>query len=68
VRSSPGLEDLWQVHYSIEGKTEANSPETFVANLDENCQGQHLKLTAQADGSFEVVNSRNKYTKAYAAR
>ncbi len=68
VRSSPGLEDLWQVHYSIAGKTEANSPETFIANLEEQCQGNSIQVSANNDGSFKVTNSRNKFSKTYAAR
>lgn len=68
IKASPGLEDLWQLHYSLAGKTEANSPEPLIANLDERCEGKHLQLSAQPDGSFEIVNSRNKYSKKYAAR
>jgi len=68
IKSSPGLEDLWQVHYSIAGKSEANSPEPFIANLEEQCEGQYLKVTANSDGSFSVWNSRNKYSKNYPAR
>jgi len=68
IKSSPGLEDLWQVHYSIAGKTEANSPETFIANLEAQCEGKSIQLSANTDGSFRVVNTRNKYSKTYAAR
>ena len=33
--ASPGLEDLWQSHYSIPGGSQHNRPEAFIANLDE---------------------------------
>ncbi len=68
VKDSPGLEDLWQLHYSVEGGQDHNSPDPFIANIDEQCQGLYLKLTAREDGSFEVYNSRNKYQKSYPAR
>lgn len=68
IRSSPGLEDLWQLHFAIAGKTEANSPDTFIANLEESCAGQHIAVSANADGSFAVTNARNSYSKTYAAR
>jgi hypothetical protein len=68
VKDSPGLEDLWQVHYAIAGGKEHNVPEPMVANLEEACEGKSLKLSASADGSFTVSNSRNKYTKTYAAK
>ena len=34
LKDSPGLEDLWQNHYSIPGGAEHNRPESFVANLE----------------------------------
>jgi competence protein ComEC len=68
VKGSPGLEDLWQLHFSVAGAESANSPDSLIANLDEPCEGKYLKLTAESDGSFVVYNSRNKYTKSYPAR
>jgi competence protein ComEC len=68
VKKLPGLEDLWQVHFSVAGGKEANSPDSFIANLSEACEGKHLKVSAMSDGSMTVTNSRNKYTKTYAAR
>jgi competence protein ComEC len=65
VRDSPGLEDLWQVHYSMEGGKEHNAPDSFIANVDEHCEGKYIQLTAKSDGSFTVYNSRNKFQKAY---
>jgi competence protein ComEC len=67
VHDSPGLEDLWQLHYSMEGGKDHNSPDTFIANVDEHCEGDYLKLTAHSDGSFTVYNSRNKFQKIYKA-
>ena len=68
VKSSPGLEDLWQLHFAVAGGKDNNSPDTFIANIDESCTGSYLELTAQNDGSFTLRNSRNKYERAYPAR
>ncbi len=68
TKSSPGLEDLWQLHFSIAGAESANSPDSFIANVDDPCEGKFLKLTAEPDGSFTIYNSRNKYTKSYPVR
>jgi hypothetical protein len=65
IHDTPGVQDLWQVHFSIAGGKERNSADMFVANLDEVCEGKGLKLTAQKDGSFTISNSRNKYEKSY---
>ena len=68
IKDSPQLEDLWQVHYSMEGGKDHNVPDSFIANVDEHCQGDYIKLTAQSDGSFTVFNSRNKFQKTYKAQ
>jgi competence protein ComEC len=68
VMASPGLEDLWQLHFALAGGKETNVPDTFIANVDANDQGRHLKVSALADGSFTVTNPRNKFSKTYAAK
>ena len=68
IHKSPGLEDLWQVHFAIAGGKDNNSPEPMIANLVENCEGNYIKVSASEDGSFTVYNSRNKYKKTYGAR
>ncbi|MGA2185025.1 MAG: MBL fold metallo-hydrolase [Bryobacteraceae bacterium] len=65
VRSVPGLEDIWQLHYAVEGGADHNAPDSFIANVDENCQGKALWLAASEDGSFSVTNARNNYSKTY---
>jgi competence protein ComEC len=67
-RGMKGLEDLWELHFALGGGKDGNSPDTFIANIDEKCEGKYLKVTAHEDGSFTVYNSRNKFTKTYAAR
>lgn len=68
VKSSPGLEDLWQVHHSVAGGAENNTDADQIANLEENCSGQGLMLSAKKDGGFEVMNLRNGFKKAYKAK
>ena len=65
VRDSPGLEDLWQVHYAVESGREHNVAEELIANPEEQCAGHYIKISAPPDGSFTVINSRNGYTKTY---
>ena len=65
VRTSPGLEDFWQLHYSVDHPA-ANMAAPMIANLDEST-AHHLKLSANRDGSFSVTNARTGVTKQYAA-
>ena len=99
LRSSPGLEDIWQLHWSYGAGIEQNSAGVFIANVEDaatiatvltapprgsgggraggggrgtplppHTPAYWIKITAQPDGSFTVSNSRNGYSKTYAAR
>ncbi len=68
VKSSPGLLDIWQLHFADAGGKEHNAADPFIANITEADTGYYLKITAHEDGSFEVYNPRNKFSKQYAAR
>ena len=74
LKRSPGLEDLWQLHYGVEAGPR-NSPEQFLANLgvagtkESGVPGEapanYIKLSARPDGSFTLTNSRTGYGKEY---
>jgi competence protein ComEC len=116
LHTSPGLQDIWQLHWAFAGGTENNAPGTFIANVEEPAAlaniitnpppafpigrgaggppagapgappaargpggpggrgGGHMgpafyiKVSAKADGSFTVTNTRNNFTKTYAAK
>ena len=68
IHSSPGIEDIWQLHYAIAGGKENNAPDAMIANVDETGTANWIKLSVQSDGSFTVTNSRNNFKKTYAAR
>jgi competence protein ComEC len=119
LHSSPGLEDIWQLHWAYAAGLEQNSPGLFIANVEEPAavanvltnppptfgQGRgpapapapgaagapagspapagrpggmgrgghtgpafYLKVSARSDGSFTVTNTRNGFSKTYAAR
>ncbi|HYR89660.1 MAG TPA: MBL fold metallo-hydrolase [Terriglobia bacterium] len=70
VKSSPGLLDFWQLHYSENVGREINSPDSFIANMDSaptNHPAHFIKLSARTDGSFTVTNERTGFTREYAA-
>jgi beta-lactamase superfamily II metal-dependent hydrolase len=74
VRSSPGLEDLWMLHYAVVAGSEGNIADPQIANLGDVSDpavkdtGFGINVTVQPNGSFTVVNERNNVTKTYAAR
>ncbi|HEY7302056.1 MAG TPA: MBL fold metallo-hydrolase [Xanthobacteraceae bacterium] len=94
VHTSPGLEDLWQMHFSQLSGQEYTVPGMFIANLLDdqpaampiepinnpppgpnrpeppahNGPAHWIKVTAQADGTFTVTNTRNGFAKTYEAK
>jgi len=68
VHDSPGLEDLWQLHYNVESDRDHNVAEERIANMKENCEGKYIKVTAEADGTFTITNGRTGAEKTYAKK
>lgn len=68
LKKDPGLETLWQLHYSKEGGTQHNTAPEFIANLEGTDPGNFFELTAFRDGKFTVMNSRTQEVKVYQAR
>lgn len=66
IRKIPGLEALWQLHYSEDAGTD-NPPSQYIANLHGPDTGNGLEVTAAGDGSFSILNPRTGQTKDYPA-
>jgi competence protein ComEC len=65
-QKAPGLETLWQLHYSEEGGPRYNTAEKYIANPPGPDAAHFIELVASRDGSFEVRNSRTGYVQKYA--
>ncbi len=65
LQATPGLKDIWQVHYSLNAGANANPADNFIANPDGKDEYKWIKISAARDGSFTVTNSRNGFTKSY---
>jgi beta-lactamase superfamily II metal-dependent hydrolase len=126
LHTSPGLENIWQLHWAYAAGLEYNTPALYIANMEDNQtmadvllnppptfgqpgaagpraggpppqgapgapgapgpggrpgaggpgggRGGHtgpafwIKVSAESDGTFSVTNTRNNFTKTYAAR
>ena len=64
VRTSPGLEDFWQLHYAADAGPDHNVPHQFIANTDEKT-AHAIRLTAYQDGRFSITNARNGHSVEY---
>ena len=65
IRSSPGLEALYQMHWSARAKPEDNAPDEFIANLQDSPDGKWIKVSASQDGSFTITNGRTGASKTF---
>jgi beta-lactamase superfamily II metal-dependent hydrolase len=117
LQTSPGLEDLWQLHWSYTGGIENNPAGVYIANMEDpamlgnflanppaargggpgagrgfsgggrgpgggsgrggrggfgaaqsHSPAYYIKVSAMPDGSFTVTNTRNNFSKTYAAK
>jgi competence protein ComEC len=66
LRRQPEM-DLWQLHASLNPLSQ-NAPDAFIANVDEGTTAFWIKLTATADGRFEIVNNRTGFARKYEPR
>lgn len=65
VHDAPGLADLWQLHYAIDGGKDHNVAPDLIANVNEKCSGESISVTAEANGTITVKNDGNGFTKKY---
>ena len=87
LRGTPGLEDIWTMHWSYAAGMEHNSAGVFIANVEDraalasalgdpasaradaaHASAYSLKISAQANGTFTVTNTRNGFSKTYVKR
>lgn len=55
LRSSPGLEAIFQVHRNVRRPDSDNAPAEFIANWEENCPGDFVWLKVTPDGKSYTV-------------
>ncbi len=65
IHDSPGLEDLWQLHYAVGSDRDHNVADQFIANISPNDDGHYIEVSALANATFTVLNTRNGFQKRY---
>ncbi|MGH9498818.1 MAG: ComEC/Rec2 family competence protein [Terriglobales bacterium] len=65
IHDSPGLSDLWQLHYAMDSDKQHNAREELIANTDDKSDGHFIEAVIQSDGEWSVKNSRNGYENKY---
>jgi beta-lactamase superfamily II metal-dependent hydrolase len=67
----PGIEGIWQEHFSmIDSDAAHNTARDMIANFEDYADhpANWIEASVGKDGKFTVTNSRNGFSKSYAAR
>jgi hypothetical protein len=69
LKSSPGLQAMYQVHKNVRDDAENNTADEFIANLGEKCEAHYLKLSVAPDGkSYTVSIPATGHTRTFQTR
>ena len=55
LRSSPGIEAIFQVHRNVQTTAQDNAPAEFIANIDEKCEGDFVWVKVDPSGKTYKV-------------
>ena len=56
LKSSPGIQAMYQVHRNVRPDSENNTADEFIANLEEKCAANFIKLSVASDGKSYIVS------------
>jgi competence protein ComEC len=69
LKSTPETEAIYQLHRNVRTTEKDNTPADFVANDEEDCKGEFIKLSVAADGkSYTVAIPAKKISRSYRTR
>ena len=55
LKSSPGIQAMYQLHKNVRNDVENNTADEFIANLEEKCAANYIKLTVAPDGKSYTI-------------
>ena len=69
LKSVPEIEAIYQLHRNVRTTEKDNAPPDFVANDEEACQGEFIKVSVNPDGkSYSVSIPAKKISRNYRVR
>ncbi len=55
LRAVPGMQAIWQLHRNVTVGPELNTTPEFIANHEEQCRGEYIKLSVEPDAKYYTV-------------
>lgn len=69
LRGLPDIQAVYALHRNVQTTEKDNPPPDFIANVDEHCQGEFIKLSVDAAGKqYTVRIGTNGPARSYATR
>lgn len=69
LRSSPGIQAMYQVHKNVRADSQNNTADEFIANLPEKCDGNFIHLAVDPSGlSYTVSIPATGHSRTFATR
>jgi competence protein ComEC len=56
LKSSPGIQAMYQLHKNVRADINDNTADEFIANLEEKCAGNYIKLSVDSSGKSYTVS------------
>jgi len=56
LKSSPGIQGMYQMHKNVRADVEDNTADEFIANIPEKCDGNYIKLSVDPTGKTYTVS------------
>jgi competence protein ComEC len=66
LKATPSIQTIYQVHRNVRVGPEGNTAPELIANMEEACQGNHVKLSVEPDGkNYALLVPATKHEKSY---
>jgi competence protein ComEC len=69
LKSSPGIQAMYQMHKNVRADAEDNTADEFIANIPEKCDGNYIKLSVdQAGKTYTISIPASGHQRTYQTR
>ena len=69
LKATSSIQAIYQIHRNLRADKENNTAEECIANLEEKCQANYIKLSVEASGrNFSVSIPAKKHSASFATR
>ncbi|EEF59429.1 ComEC/Rec2 family competence protein [Pedosphaera parvula] len=56
LKSIPSIKAMYQIHRNLRADSENNTSNEYIANLEEHCSGNYIKLSVDSDGKNYTIS------------